>query len=65
MKNFKPEQLQCFTVEQVATYLGISRSLAYQLAHEEGFPAIKIHNRFVIPQDRFLEWVEKQLKPDL
>ena len=64
MKKQIPETQNCLTVEQVAAHLGISRSLAYQLVHEKGFPRIKIHNRFIIPRDRFLEWMEKRIETD-
>lgn len=62
MAKYVPEAVQCLKVEQVATYLGISRSLAYQLIRQKGFPCIRISGRFVIPRERFLEWVDKQLK---
>ena len=48
------------TVLDVATVLGISRAGAYELAHSEGFPVLKIGNRIVIPKDKFLLWIEKR-----
>lgn len=39
-------------VVQVAAVLGISRAGAYELVHSEGFPALKIGNRIVVPKDK-------------
>ena len=40
------------SVPQLAAALGISRSSAYALARSEGFPALKIGSRIVIPNDK-------------
>ncbi len=45
-------------VVQVAAVLGISRAGAYELVHSEGFPALKIGNRIVVPKDKLREWID-------
>ena len=45
-------------VVQVAAVLGISRAVAYELVHSEGFPALKIGSRIVVPKDRLREWID-------
>ena len=45
-------------VVQVAAVLGISRAGAYELVHSEGFPALKIGSRIVVPKDRLQEWID-------
>ena len=40
------------SVPEMAAALGISRAGAYALARSEGFPALRIGNRTVIPKDR-------------
>ena len=45
-------------VVQVASVLGISRAGAYELVHSEGFPALKIGNRIVVPKDKLREWID-------
>lgn len=45
------------SVPEMAGALGISRAGAYELARTEGFPALKIGSRIVIPKDRLQEWV--------
>lgn len=48
------------SVPEMAAALGISRAGAYELARSEGFPALKIGTRIVIPKDKLQEWVDKQ-----
>ena len=48
------------SVPEMATALGISRAGAYELALSEGFPALRIGTRIVIPKDKLQEWVDKQ-----
>ena len=45
-------------VVQVAAVLGISRAGAYELVHSDGFPALKIGSRIVVPKDRLREWID-------
>ena len=45
-------------VVQVAAVLGISRAGAYALVHSEGFPALKIGSRIVVPKDKLREWID-------
>lgn len=45
-------------VVQVATVLGISRAGAYELVHSDGFPALKIGSRIVVPKDKLWEWID-------
>ncbi|MFR8005380.1 helix-turn-helix domain-containing protein, partial [Dysosmobacter welbionis] len=48
------------SVPEMAAALGISRAGAYELARSEGFPALRIGTRIVIPKDKLQEWVDKQ-----
>lgn len=48
------------SVPEVAAVLGISRAGAYELARSDGFPALKIRSRIVIPKGKFIEWVNAQ-----
>ena len=47
--------------ELVAKTLGISISSAYELMHENGFPALRVGSRFVVPKEEFRQWVERQI----
>ncbi len=44
----------------VADALGVSPSSGYELMREEGFPALKIGSRVVVPKEKFIAWVERR-----
>ena len=44
----------------VSQVLGVSISSAYELMHEEAFPSVRVGSRFVVPKDKFRQWVEQQ-----
>ena len=44
----------------VAKVLGISTSSTYELMHDNAFPAVRIGSRFVVPKEKFRQWVEQQ-----
>ena len=56
-KNYDELPLM-LNVVQVAAVLGISRAGAYELVHSDGFPALKIGSRIVVPKDRLREWID-------
>ena len=57
-KNYDELPLM-LNVVQVASVLGFSRAGAYELVHSEGFPALKIGSRIVVPKEKFIAWVEQ------
>ena len=59
-KNYDDLPLM-LSVHDVAEVLGISKSSAYVLAKEKDFPTLKIGARVVIPRDRFIEWINKNV----
>ena len=50
--------------ELVAKVLGVSISSAYELMHEDGFPALRIGNRIVVPKEKLCQWVDAQTGGD-
>ena len=48
------------SVPEVAAVLGISRAGAYDLVRSDGFPALKIGNRIVVPKEKFIGWIDTQ-----
>lgn len=48
------------SVPGVAAVLGISRAGAYELVRSEGFPALKIGSRIVVPKEKFIGWIGTQ-----
>ena len=47
------------SVHDVSEVLGISKSSAYVLVKEKGFPKLKIGARVVVPREKFIEWINK------
>lgn len=45
--------------KDVAGYLHVSLTCAYEVMNSKEFPAIKIGRRVLVTKDRFLEWLEK------
>ena len=41
--------------------LGISRAGAYELVRSEGFSALKIGSRIVVPKEKFIGWIDSQI----
>ena len=59
------DQLPLFlNANTVAKVLGVSISSAYELMHEDGFPALRIGNRIVVPKEKFRRWVDAQTGGD-
>ena len=60
-KNY--EDLPLFlNAKLVSKVLGVSISSTYELMKEEDFPSVRIGNRLIVPRDKFIEWVNKQVK---
>ena len=49
-------------VKTVSSVLGISRSGAYELMHEKAFPTLKIGARMVVPKEKFIKWVNDNVR---
>ncbi len=49
------------SVQDVATVLGISRAGAYELVKSEGFPAMNIGNRIIVPKEEFILWIKQKV----
>ena len=46
--------------ELISKVLGVSLASAYELMHDNAFPAVRIGSRFVVPKEKFRQWVEQQ-----
>lgn len=51
-----------YSIPEAAEVLGISKSMAYNLVHVEGFPIIKFGTRIMVPIKGLEEWTEKMTK---
>ena len=46
-------------MKDIQKILGISRTTAYQLVHEDGFPAFRSGNRIKISKEALFQWMAK------
>lgn len=48
-----------YTVEDVESIFHLGRTKAYQLMHADGFPSIRINNRFYVQKDKLTAWLDR------
>ena len=64
MKNCKYKSIDelplMLSVPELASVLGISRAGAYELVKEQGFPALSIGARILIPRDKLVAWINER-----
>lgn len=58
-KKKLPKMLNVMDIKQ---HLNISKETAYKLVKLKDFPKIIIGNRYYIPEDKYVEWLNKRLK---
>ena len=49
-------------MKQLSDLLGISDASAYELIQEEGFPALRIGKRIVVPKEELQNWISARTK---
>lgn len=49
------------SVQDVSAVLGISRAGAYELVKSEGFPAMNIGSRIIVPKEDFILWIKQKV----
>ena len=55
-------QEQCLlTVPELANFLKVSRTKAYELVHTEGFPVIRLGRCMRISKEALINWLEAQM----
>ena len=50
------------TVADLAAHMNLSKPTAYALVKQEGFPALNIGKRVIIPVAEFKEWLSEQAR---
>ncbi len=56
-KVFMKENDKWLTVDELATYLKMSRTKPYQMTHKGEIPAIKIGNQWHFDSNKINEWM--------
>ncbi len=49
------------SVQNVSAVLGISRAGAYELVKSDGFPAMNIGSRIIVPKEDFIVWIKQKV----
>lgn len=52
------------SVSELGKILGIGRNGAYALVHQQGFPAIRLGKRIVVPVDALRDWLAENGQND-
>ncbi len=55
-----PMKLLLWTVADLQKVIGCGRRQAYDLCNRQGFPAIRMGRKIMIPRDGFLKWLERE-----
>lgn len=50
----------CLSVREVASQLGLSLPVVYQLVKQPDFPSVNINRRIIVPRAALEHWLEKQ-----
>lgn len=50
-----------YTADDIKDIFHFSRSQAYSLIHANGFPSIRINNRYVVPKDALEKWINSYI----
>ena len=50
-----------YTVKELTEIMPIGATNIYKLVHSDGFPAITVNRRIIIPIDKFNKWSETAL----
>ena len=59
-KNYDDLPLM-LSVPDLTEALGISRAGAYELVRSEGFPALHIGNRILVPKEELIAWIKDNI----
>ena len=60
VKNYDDLPLM-LSVPDLTDALGISRARAYELVKSEGFPALHIGNRILVPKEELIAWIKDNI----
>jgi excisionase family DNA binding protein len=58
--SFAGTEMSVLTVVELAQYLKIGRSKAYELTREPDFPVVRIGKQLRIPEQSLVRWLEKR-----
>lgn len=48
------------SVKEISNVLGIGLNQAYELVKKDDFPSFRIGQKYLVPKDKFEEWINAQ-----
>lgn len=48
---------EILNANELAEFLGISKTVAYRLLHQDDFPVLRLGKRLLVPRDSLKEWI--------
>lgn len=63
LKNYQnlSELPLALSAKDVMMALGLSRTGVYNLFKQADFPTIKVGSRIIVPKDRFIQWMDREV----
>jgi excisionase family DNA binding protein len=61
IETMQENKLVC-SVEEAGKLLGVSRPTAYKLAHQDGFPVVRIGRAIKVYLPGLYQWIEERAK---
>ena len=52
---------EMMTVKEVSKLLGLGINQTYSLVKKDDFPKIKINRQYIIPKDKYVEWINSNI----
>jgi excisionase family DNA binding protein len=52
---------EMMTVKELSELLGIGINQTYSLVRKDDFPKIRINKQYIIPRDRLVQWIDKNI----
>ncbi|NPV53780.1 MAG: helix-turn-helix domain-containing protein [Firmicutes bacterium] len=59
IRNDSNQEMEFLTVDELAKYLRIGRSAAYEICRQPDFPVVRIGRTIRIPRARLIGWIEQ------
>jgi len=54
------ENIEMLSVKEISKILGIGINQTYELVKKEGFPSFRVGQKFLVPKEKFEEWINEQ-----
>lgn len=59
-KALSPEEKLVYNIGELAEVLGVGLPAARNMIHVQGFPALKVGGRYLIPKQALQRWLDNQ-----